>query len=1019
MTPEQQLVQQIIQVINSNQLEGNVLLTDYSEQFAEMCRLANERLIRCNDYLDKGMRSEAIYEAHTQPDLLQLAELLSSDELKRWRNVCVDLELTPFQPLNEQIIARLKKEESQEDNLSPLLKEYRRYVYQSDHENCIRVLREIREKDPTNPAWKTNLEPLETATLDAWVQQAESALAAMDLQRLKVIFNELNHPFRVVPPPEDLMKRLRVALMSERSGDLKEDGEKLLGKLRKAMSAKDSDEIEAQIKKCEDLATDEAFLNKPSNWEATLKEAKELLETLARRRAKQADFNKALSGLRDTLEGGRASEMELRHEWERVQAWEMPIPDLLRKQVEETLDAKREARMRRTKLIAYATMAGIVCIVALVLFMVWGQNRRHRRNTQLEEMQALYEGSKIDELEKYMEQVKENDSSFFKSPEVSSLYGKLQQNKEKYNQMAATFKNRRDDLETIRKGGYHAENEQIERLLKEGQENATSSGDSDWLRSWRNGWEAWAQRQASAADGQLERAVQQIDTALLSMKEIALDEEREKLASLKDAWEKAQPYEIRASEDVRKQFVAVKEKLDARILDFNKRDGDAKAAATAKEAADKAMTDKLAALRRDIPRALPDFTRYEQLLKEFVAIGEGQPEFSDYQIILKQFGIYPKASLLSKFNLPSLVPGSDGEKRLQALLQGDAVSDGSVWKTDLERANELINATKSLRRKLMGLLSGNQDELQIYIMKFRRKGENRWQTLYSPEPIMSKTTDGVTQYWGTIYWSENGNELPHLVHTGKVFPDKLTTTDYEFEKRAREEDNLAPHTRFLRKLIAEANEASDLDVHLLKGLMELRGSLEIDMVPSAWLAKRLVYFLNENCQEELPESAKWVDVVKAVNTDVPWMNRDHPATKEAARQIAEMWVNLPDFTPFIKRLEANRAMLCLALSAGVQCVGSLQRDAHGALQMISSGKTGGELWILRASASQTVPFFLVLSDDGKTLNPDVMRQDCFAGQPVFSPMRGHEAKEVLLRQNLPDKIKETMEWPHSWPDNVE
>ena len=101
-------------------------------------------------------------------------------------------------------------------------------------------------------------------------------------------------------------------------------------------------------------------------------------------------------------------------------------------------------------------------------------------------------------------------------------------------------------------------------------------------------------------------------------------------------------------------------------------------------------------------------------------------------------------------------------------MQGDAVSDGSVWKTDLERASELINATKSLRRKLMGLLSGNQNELQIYIMKFRRKGESRWQTLYSPEPIMSKTTDGVTQYWGTIYWSENGNELPRLVHTGKV-----------------------------------------------------------------------------------------------------------------------------------------------------------------------------------------------------------------------------------------------------------
>ncbi|MBR6058424.1 MAG: hypothetical protein IKP58_09690 [Victivallales bacterium] len=1018
MTPEQQLVQQIIQVIRSNQLEGNALLTDYSEQFAEMCRLANERLLRCNDYLDKGMRSEAIYEAQTQPDLLQLADLLASDDLKKWRNICIDLELTPYQPLNDQIVARLRQEATREAALAPLLKDYRRYVYQSDHENCIRVLREIREKDPDNPTWKTNLEPLENATLDAWIQQAESALGVMDLARLKVIFNELNHPFRAVPAPEVLMKRLRIALMSERSGDLKQDGEKLLGRLQKAMGDEDVDEIEALQKKCEELAKDEAFLNKPSGWDETLKESKELVETLARRRAKQADFNKALSALRDTLEGGRATEMELRHEWERVEAWEMPVPELLRKQVEETLAGKRAARLRKARMMACAVGAAVVCVVVVVLLMLWTQNRKHLRQTQLKEMQALYEGSKIDELEKYMQQLEENDLSFFKSPEVSALYGKLQQNKEKYRQMQALFKNRQEDLENIRKDGYRAENERIERLLKEGQENATASSDSDWLRSWRSGWEAWAQRQASAADNQLERVVNQIETAFLSMKGITLDEEREKLDELKQAWEKAQPYEIRASEDARRQFVVVKEKLDAQIQDFNKRDSDAKTAAANKLKADKALTEKLASLRRDIPRALPDFTRYEQLLKDFVAIGAGQPEYSDYQVILKQFGIYPKACLLSKFNLPSLMPGSDGEKRLKALLEGEAVSDDSIWKVDLLRAGELINTTRKLRGKLAGLLAGNQNELQIYVMKYRRKGAANWQTLYSPTPIMSRTTDGVTQYWGTIYWSENGDERPHLVHTGKVFPEKLTTEEYEFERHTREEDYLAPHTRFLHKLIAEANEASNLDIHVLKGLMELRVQ-EIESVPSAWLAKRLIFFLNENCRESLPESTAWVDIVKAVNTDVPWMNRDHPDTKAAVEQINEMWRKLPNFTLFIKRLEADRAMLCQALSAGVQCVGSLQRDEHGALQLISSGKAGGELWILQSLGANTAPSFLVLSGDGKMLDPEVLKHDCFAGQPVFSPMRGQETKEVLLRLNITAKVKDEMDWPHSWPQNAE
>lgn len=259
MTPEQQLIQQIIQLINSSQLERNPLLEDYAEQFSEMCRLANDRLLRCADYLDKGMRSEAIHEAQTQPDLFHLSELLASDGLRKWKNICIDLELARFQPLNESILTRLRSEMKLEEDLSPLLKEYRRCVYQADHPGCIRILRQLREKDPENQSWKTNLEPLEEAALGEWIEQAEEALSAMDLRWLKSIFNELNHPQRVVAAPESLMKRLRVALMSERSGDLLLEGEKLLGIVRDLMSKEDAVELEAQLEKCDKLMEDEAF----------------------------------------------------------------------------------------------------------------------------------------------------------------------------------------------------------------------------------------------------------------------------------------------------------------------------------------------------------------------------------------------------------------------------------------------------------------------------------------------------------------------------------------------------------------------------------------------------------------------------------------------------------------------------------------------------------------------------------------------------------------------------------------
>ena len=213
MTPEQQLIQQIGQLLASGQLENRALLADYADQFAEVCRSACERLMRCSDYLDKGRRSEAAYEARMAPDLLELYGLLTSPALKKWHNVCVDLELTMYQLPDAEAIGRLRRECEAEAALEPLLREYRRLVHVSDHAGCIEVLRRIREKDPDNPSWRENLRPLEEEELPFWVERAERGLVAMDLVELKEVFGKLNHPMRVGSPPDELMARLRRALL--------------------------------------------------------------------------------------------------------------------------------------------------------------------------------------------------------------------------------------------------------------------------------------------------------------------------------------------------------------------------------------------------------------------------------------------------------------------------------------------------------------------------------------------------------------------------------------------------------------------------------------------------------------------------------------------------------------------------------------------------------------------------------------------------------------------------------------
>ncbi len=63
MTPEQNLIQQITRVIENNQLEKNSLLEEMAAQYSELCSEVNTRLLRCAEYLQKGLLSEAVYEA--------------------------------------------------------------------------------------------------------------------------------------------------------------------------------------------------------------------------------------------------------------------------------------------------------------------------------------------------------------------------------------------------------------------------------------------------------------------------------------------------------------------------------------------------------------------------------------------------------------------------------------------------------------------------------------------------------------------------------------------------------------------------------------------------------------------------------------------------------------------------------------------------------------------------------------------------------------------------------------------
>ena len=120
MIPEQQLVQQIVALVKGDQVERNPVVEEIAGQYAELCHDLVARLRRCAEYLDKGMRSEAVHEATGMPPLLDLVDVVRFPELKKWGNLVADLELAPFPQIPMEIVERLRRECVTEEDLAPL-----------------------------------------------------------------------------------------------------------------------------------------------------------------------------------------------------------------------------------------------------------------------------------------------------------------------------------------------------------------------------------------------------------------------------------------------------------------------------------------------------------------------------------------------------------------------------------------------------------------------------------------------------------------------------------------------------------------------------------------------------------------------------------------------------------------------------------------------------------------------------------------------------------------------------------
>jgi flagellar basal body-associated protein FliL len=1008
MTPEFQLIQQIRELVQSDMIERNPVLEDFAEQFSEICHEANMRLQRCAEYLAKGMRSEAVHEATSAPNLLQLAEAIDFPEQKKWRNVCLDLELATFPTLPEDILARLKAECSREEELAPLLGQYRRAVYQADRNECIRLLRELRERDPDNPSWPQNLQPLEENQLPEIIEQAHEALANDDLYSLKAAYAELTHPQRVVAPSPSLLGEIKHALLGERREETMRQGKTLVARLEKALGAGDEESITSLMHAWDKLAVDEAFEPTP-DMQALVGRVRDWQELREREAEAEAEHQGRLEAMWAVLEDAKADEAHIRHEWDKLQVGDREIPDRLVKGVDEALARRQAARRHRRRLVATVVMVLVLAAIGAVGIVAWLSSQRSLQTRILAKLAAMEKDRQYEELDSYLDSLRQNRPKIYQLPEVSQYVDKVATVLKQQDETDRTFDALMEQLDKVRKEGFLLSGEQIQRIVDETRSVARTKQAQTKLTDWESSWSAWKSRRQRETDDSLVRVTLQMREILDSRKShpfTNLDREGAALRKVPPLIQEGAPFLANASTAHVETFKDLSAQYDAWQRDYERRVKESEEA-----------NEELAGLRKGIPASLPDLNRYFSLLEQFVNRFPDQPAAASYKQILARKQAYTQAVLLEDFRLAQFPPDQQAIAQIAKWLQGPL--QGSVWEGDLKGCLDYVRGNMQVRRSLPLLLSETKT-LGLKVFYIRPKGEIDWRPVYYPDTIGTqvKTDDAGNQYriyFGKIYWYEGRDQKPFLTHTKDVFPNFLNTRDYDIRIQHQDQENLVPQGKFLYSFVARATGARQMDVYLLQGIKSVLANEEIQPVPRAWVLKRLVAFTVKSFPS-VPEGDAMLDLTRKLPTDVPWGNPQHLDVIRADQEIHEALKKFPKLDPIIAQLQAQRELTTLALSRRVHCVGSMQRDKSGSIVPRFVRQPPSEVWILTVTATGTRPYFRVagyVQQDGSLKPEKGVEGDLVPGQLLLAPADDRDTRELRQKLNLPGLVA-----PDSWPTNV-
>jgi hypothetical protein len=359
-TPEQ--LADRIRGILAGRVPRGVNPAEVAAEYAAHCRRAEQLVGECCR-LHRGGQSAEVVRTVRESRVFELLAALEFPDSERWRERCAQNGWEVPAPFSERDVNDLNEGYAQGTDLAGLLERRAIATHDPDHKAAVTWLRKLREKQPGNPDWESELRQAEARRLEELAVAIAQAIAAQDRPRLETLRQELGADWLCRGPAATLRANLGIVVFRYAAEELAE-----------ALGAAREEAVRAALARVDEQRAVGAFAV-PDELVRQIDMARAWVDERDREQRSAREHRELVAHLYDSVRSDRQNP-GLAGLWQQLLTMEREVPPDLSPMVSGALaeqEEHRQAAARRRLLTQLA--AGIVVLVgvtaAALAYVTW------------------------------------------------------------------------------------------------------------------------------------------------------------------------------------------------------------------------------------------------------------------------------------------------------------------------------------------------------------------------------------------------------------------------------------------------------------------------------------------------------------------------------------------------------------------------------------------------------------------------------------------------------------------------